>query len=533
MERRSIADWFFPSIADVLFMCILFSALYTGDRFLNDGDTGWHIVTGENIIKTIQVPFADPYSHTMPGTPWTAHEWLAEIVFAFFHNTMGMNGVVLFSALMVSLTFFFLYRFLLYRGVNLLMAAFMALTAAMASSLHWLARPHIFSLPLTLAFIVIIELYQREGKNRLMLLPVLMAFWVNLHAGFILGLILIFLYAGGNLLLSMANIERGVEHKKKFKALGLTGAAAVLATFINPHGPSILYFPFHLVGRKYIMDNVLEWLSPNFHNNWTFEFMLLLFVVIFVISRKKPDIFEGGAALLLTHMSLYSARYIPLMAVIITPMAAVRAGDIFGRLEGDTPGPNIFMRLLRRLKKISANITPLESRFNRHMWVYASIAGCLVVALNGGSLGGTHLMDFKHGKKTFPVDALEFALNNHIEGKMFNNDGWGGYIIYRSSPHYKVFFDGRSDMYGVPFMKEYVKVARAEPGYEDILDKYKVDWVIYNNGSAICQLLQAGGKWRLVYADETADILVRDVPSYRPLIDKYPNARILQKKEDD
>lgn len=532
MAGRKLADWVVPSIGDVLFLSIFFKALYLGQQFLSDGDTGWHIITGKNILGGLKVPFADPYSHTMPGTPWTSHEWLAEIVLAGFHRLMGLNGVVLLSALVVGLTFFFLYRFLVYRAVNPFVAVLLTVAAAIASSLHWLARPHIFSMPMTLAFIVILEVYQREGKNHLKYLPMLMAVWVNLHAGFILGLMLLFLYAGGNLFRYLASKRRDTGSKDKAKVLGLTGAVTVAATFLNPHGPAILYFPFHLVGRKYIMDNVMEWLSPNFHANRTFEMMLFTFIVIFVLSRKKPDMFEGGAALLMTHMSLYSARYIPLMALIVTPAAAVRAGGVLDELAGHLPGGGLSRRVAERFKKITSDIVPLERRFTLHTWIYVSVAACLMVAFNGGYAGGMKVMDYRHDSKVFPVDAVEFALKNDIKGNMFNNDGWGGYIIYRSYPHWKVFFDGRSDMYGVPFMKEYIKVARAEPGYDKVLDKYNVDWVIYNNGAAICQLLLESGKWRLIYADKTADILVRDVPANRAIIEKYPYARMAEKDEE-
>jgi hypothetical protein len=110
---------------------------------------------------------------------------------------------------------------------------------------------------------------------------------------------------------------------------------------------------------------------------------------------------------------------------------------------------------------------------------------------------------------------------------MFNNDGWGGYIIYRGYPDYKVFFDGRSDMYGVPFLKEYVKVARAEKGFEGVLDKYGVDWVIFNANTPLCQILEAGGDWRLVYADKTAAILLKSTPQNAALIEKYKDARFV------
>src|SRR5687767_6693773 len=104
MKIRTIFAYLMPSIADIIFLRIFFNALANGTALLYDGDTGWHLVTGENILKTFQVPFHDPYSHTLPNTDWTAHEWLAEVIFAAFHRMMGLNGVILLSAILIAST---------------------------------------------------------------------------------------------------------------------------------------------------------------------------------------------------------------------------------------------------------------------------------------------------------------------------------------------------------------------------------------------------------------------------------------------
>jgi hypothetical protein len=526
-HKKTAADWFFPSISDLVFLCLFFWVLRYGVHLLADGDTGWHIITGNNILSTFKVPYADPYSYTMPATPWTSHEWLAEVVFASIHRVAGMNGVVVLTASVVAFTSFLLYRYLLKRGVGTFTSVFMTVIAALASSLHWLARPHIFSMPLTIATFIVLDRYHREGRGRLWLLPAMMLLWVNLHGGYILGLIMAIMYAGGNLFSWVVSGKADKGSEKRAKAFSLVVVLMFLAAFVNPHGPAILYFPFHLVGRSYIMDNIQEWLSPNFHKDRIFEFMLVAYSAVLIMSKKKPGLIEGGLLLFLTHMSLYSARYIPLLALVATPMVAPRAGEVMDEFAGHLPESSVIKRVHRALCKKSAELAPFEGRFRTHLTVYASVLLCFFIASSGGVAFGRQLMDFRHDKKIFPVDAYEFAVKNGINGRMFNNDGWGGYIIYRGYPAYKVFFDGRSDMYGVPFLKEYVKVARAEKGFEGILDKYGVDWVIFNANTPLCQILEAGGDWRLVYADKTANILLKATPQNRDLIEKYKDARFV------
>jgi hypothetical protein len=507
MERGRIAPWLVPSIGDILFFCILMRTLYLGGQLLNDGDTGWHIAAGNDILGSLSIPRADVYSHTVQGVPWISHEWLSEAVFALMHKLMGLNGVVLLTASVISLTMFFLYKFMVFRKVNPLLAALLTILAASASSSHWLARPHVFSLALTLAFVVILELFQREDINRLFLLPLLMAPWVNLHGGYVLGLILITIYAAGNLLSLTASGDRA-ETGRRLKALGLTLLAATLAACINPHGPAMLYYPFAQTGAAY-NERIIEWASPDFRVERPFELMLFASIALFALSRKKPDFIEGASALLLTHMSLRSVRFVPLFAIIVAPMAAVRAGEVLTRLA-ENHGTNIMKIPAVFLERMAGRAESIEARFGSVVWVCLPVIFLFVIGLNGGTIGGRRVFDYKFNDRTFPVDALEFASKDGITGNMYNSYAWGGYIIYKGYPRYKVFVDGRADMYGTEFMKQYYKVAWAEPGFESVLDKYRVDWVIDGAGSPLVRALTARGGWKAVYTDKTAEILLRD-----------------------
>src|SRR5690349_5835219 len=96
----SIKRLLLPSISDVLyivFLFLLFMFATDWSTLLGDGDTGWHIRTGEYILRTHTVPVRDLFSSTAPGTPWYAWEWLADVLFAALHNMAGLKGVVLFS----------------------------------------------------------------------------------------------------------------------------------------------------------------------------------------------------------------------------------------------------------------------------------------------------------------------------------------------------------------------------------------------------------------------------------------------------
>src|SRR5260370_21340943 len=72
LAKPSLADLFFP-----VFLLAAFGPLRAWQGLLADGDTGWHIRTGDFILETGRVPFRDLFSFSRPGQPWFAWECLA------------------------------------------------------------------------------------------------------------------------------------------------------------------------------------------------------------------------------------------------------------------------------------------------------------------------------------------------------------------------------------------------------------------------------------------------------------------------
>jgi hypothetical protein len=139
-------------------------------------------------------------------------------------------------------------------------------------------------------------------------------------------------------------------------------------------------------------------------------------------------------------------------------------------------------------------------------------------------------IEYEFDEKLKPVKAVDFLKKENLKGNMFNNDEFGDYIIYAAWPKYKVFIDGRLDMYGSSRIKEYLKVASLQPGWEKVLEKYNIHWIIYNTDSALSTFLLGNKDWRLIYADKVANIFVKNIPENRPIIDKYSGVKPVVKE---
>ena len=178
------------------------------------------------------------------------------------------------------------------------------------------------------------------------------------------------------------------------------------------------------------------------------------------------------------------------------------------------------------IKERSDNVSEIDASTRGYLWPVAAVILVIVLA-KGGKI------DFQFDPKTKPVAAVEFLKKENIQGNMYDNDEFGDYIIYASWPQYRVFFDGRSDMYGTEKLKEYLKVARVKPGWDEVLQKYNIDWIIYNANSPLSMFLMERDDWKLIYADKVANIFVKDIPEYQYLIEKYPDVELVVDEDED
>ncbi len=489
----------------------LFLALQHGQALLRDGDTGYHIRTGEFIVQNWTIPERDIFSFRSPPIPWIAHEWLAEVIMALVHRVSGLTGIVIFFSFIIATTYLLLFRMLRQESRDVLLGALIVCFAAVSSTPHWLARPHIFSLALTVIWYHLLNDFQYRQKNRLFLLPLVILIWVNLHGGYILGIFLLGIYVVGNLVAWITNRGPNAEHfLQNSKSLLLIMIVCILVSMINPQGYRILLFPFELTSDRFLMDNVQEFLSPNFHQPLPFKYLLLLLIAIVASSRPTVNWIELILILTFTYMALYSARYITLFAIITSP--------ILIRLI-DQMKLGLSTKVTRFLDERSRRLSQIERQTSGYFWSIVAL-GAVV------SLGAAGSYQYKFSEKSYPVSAVEFLKKENILGNTFTHDDFGDYVIYAAWPQYRVFIDGRTDMYGADRMKEYLALARAMPGWREIVDKYAFSSILFDTNSPLASILAEDRNWHLIHSDPLASIFLRKDGRNQRVIDKYPHVTL-------
>lgn len=500
-----------PRLEDILFMSIFFAVLGLGPRLLNmDGDLGRHITIGDYILDNQIIPTKDLFSHSMQGLDLTPHEWMAQILFALSHRLAEMDGVVMLSALIIATTFTLVFRQCFERSNMLLVSLGICLIAAATASIHWLARPHLFTMLFTVLWIGELEKFRRDRRLRWWVLIIIMLVWVNFHGAFIAGFVIWGIYFLDSLfpLKSAITISRKSEWNLKIgelvsipaMKLFLLGVIAFCLTFLNPVGWRIWETTLGFLRSRYLVSHTVEYLPPNFHqiSAWPFLFMIGGSILLLSLTIRKRPIASALLLSVWTVMGLISARNISLYAVITAPILAVMASN--------------FVREKRKLTNIvdfDLRLRMVNYRLVGHIWPLA-----LIIVLGIVLIGGINL-DFRgesnrFSPQVFPVEAVDWVSQQGEFGPVFNYFPWGGYLLYRMWPQEQVFIDGQTDFYGESLTRKYEQVITINNDWLDILDQYKITWVIMPPQSELIKNLRKEIGWEELYLDDTAAILFRE-----------------------
>ena len=475
-----------------------------------DGDPCLHWRIGQWMIEHHAVIRTDQFSHTRFGAPLISKEWLSEVLWAAAGLALGWNGIVLVSALLIATTFWLLHRQLLAEGNELLLSTGLVMLAALTASTHWIARPHLFTHLLTVVYAWQLRRFDRGQLSARRLLAVLapsMVLWVNLHGAFFTGLMLIGIYfVGASGSLAGASSDRRAAIRRKIGQLALVGLACGAVSLLNPNGWRL---HAQIIGflRTPALTGLVDEFSPaNFHTPGLEGFLiqLLLLGLLFLWGRVRLPAMDLLLIGVWGFFTLYSTRNVAIFAIVATPILAEHLQSVSRAARNSC--------LMRWYHRVSADVTELD-RHARGRGLVAVAVVLLVAAMAKPRVaGGEPLIATDILTNRFPAAAVRF-LHDHpgcVSGNMFNGYTWGGYLMLEM-PEHKVFIDGRNDFYGADLVKEFQKVDNVQPGWEGVLDKYAVSWIILPTGHPLASLLVMRNDWHLLHdqPDPVATIYVR------------------------
>jgi hypothetical protein len=526
-----VARWLLPPLGGLCLLLVFYLLVTGAERFLLDSDAGWHVRAGDAMRAGGAVLSRDVFSHTMPGREWFAWEWLADVLMSRLHEWRGLPGVVGGAILLLAASYAGLYRLMLARGADAALACGLTIFAALASVVHWLARPHLFSIALLVAWVALTESYRRRRSGWIYAVPLLYPLWANLHGAFVVTFPLFAIYAAGEALEFFFRREPGAGPRARaelFRALKPYAAAALLslaATLATPHGVRLYAHLWRYLTDSELLALIHEFQSPSFHtlDGKLIEVWLLLGVAALVRAARLRRFVDIGLLLFWAHLVLRSERHVTLAVVVTTPIMAEHLSAMLRDAAATlADGGGKSARFWRALREWYRGILAIDRQLTG-AGVYAGALALLLFLIYGAAARDTlagRLLPAEFDAGRFPAGAVEFIaatqadpqspFHRQLTGHLFTGDQWGGYLIYRLHPRVKVFFDGRSDFYRQGrVLDDALAISSLKPEVAALLDRYEVRWLLVRRDEPLAAWARANEAWQSAYRDPLAEVFVR------------------------
>jgi len=451
-------------------------------RSMADPDIWWHLRNAQMLVSTHQFIGTDVYSFTARGARWMNHEWIAELPFYFGWAVDGERGVYLITVAAVESLILGIFVLAYRKSRNLGGALMVSLVAALLSTVSYGPRTILFGWLLLTVELLILDASENDERV-LWGLPVLFAVWVNTHGSWLIGLVMM----GGFGVLEARRFRHGKlfcdgMRRSRLVRLGAMWIASVGALFVNPYGWPLVAYPFNLAFRQKLnVANVLEWKSLDLHSPR--GLILLGLIALLVASQlgrgREWRLYELAYLSLGVYAALTYTRFLVLFSVVAAPVMAA-----------------------------SFSIEEHEERGRRRMSPMLSGAVvffllCLVYArFRDASRSGAK------EEAAFPAEAIPFLVAHPLQGRVFNECLWGGYMIWhlRAMP---VFIDSRLDIFEYNgTLKDYLDIVRVNNSLA-LLDRYHIQYVFFEKDTPLVYLLRHAGGWKVDFEEHNLILLER------------------------
>jgi hypothetical protein len=445
---------------------------------LSDGDSGWHVATGEWILNHRAIPVVDPFSFTFAGQSWVAHEWLSEVLMAVAWRLGGWGGITLLFAGACAALFLIvgseLRRWLPPLAMfAILLAMFVVLQPFI------LARPHVLAWPLLAVWMIALVRARARGQAPCWPLALLMVPWANLHGSFLFGLLLVGPFA----------LEALIEAKERRLPMlidwGRFGLIALISSLATPHGTEGLIFPLQ-VSTMQSLPMIMEWQATDFEHHSGFELVLLGTLAILLLKGVRMAPLRVLLLLGTLYLALHHIRHQAMLAIIGAILLAEPLAR--ARNQAELPKP--------RLREALHGLWPNYRR-------PAALFALLLLAIAAARIA---IPMPRPDSRDVPATAMAAMPKELRHQNGFNRYGFGGILILNG---FRPFIDGRADLYGDEFMREYDRIANAAPGsFERAVQRWNLRWVMLAPDEPLARKLAKDPLWPLAYRDKWAVLYV-------------------------
>lgn len=499
---------------------------------VTDFDLWLHLKTGEVIVEQGFIPIKDIFSCTMAGQPWNNHSWLFQVIFYLALSIGGLDGLFMAQAIIIALTFCFLFLLSDIRRRHYL-TVFLLFLLMMLYQSRLTMRPDLLSLLFFVVYIYILSLHL-DKRLSLWALVGVQILWVNVHGFFIFGPGLVLLSLGSELMKRHLKLpwqwnEIGRLNDQELRRLKTILLFSIFACFINPQTFQGALYPlsilWQMAGDSKIFFNHIQELQKPLSLDTLFttqqlayKAMIFLSGYSFIVNRRRIDVSALILWILFLVFSLQAMRNILFFGVVAY---AVTLLNLFDKSLEDVLPFSFKRPVFKFITVLAINILMIswmvEYGYKESQNIYFNFDKYEMKSY----YGGTNL-------RAYPWAAAQFINDNDIKGNFFNDFNSGAFLIGHCSPQVRVFIDGRTELYGPHFFKEYIQIwdKGNKTAFDAAVRKYNLTGVLLSTcinsiNKKMLEHLFQDKDWVLIYLDHDAAIFLKDIPCNRDIIHKF------------
>jgi hypothetical protein len=459
-----------------------------------DPDVFWHLVVGQWMVDHHQVVSQDLFTFTVAGKQWIDPEYTTEIIAYLLFKVGGLTLVSLGFGAVTFAGFVLIWRRTRLEQANPVIAAVVIGVAGLGGALVWGPRPQMITFAFTCLEVLWLDRYLRGKSRAIYWLPLVMIAWVNLHGGFLFGLVPVGVAAFVEAVHWIRRVD-GDEHKRRTRNLVVVFVACVAAAVINPNGIHLYTYVIQPQFSSVQQNFIAEWQSPNFHvlEARGFELMLLMLPLAFVF--RRPSLWDVCLTLVVSYAALSAVRHTTLFVAAETPLFIWSFSAGWERMS--------------LASRVGTWIAPR----GREMLGGAVAVLLVAVAGTGVFVHSTLSNQTRATAANFPAGASDWlASHPNVGTRMFDQYGWGGYLISRfyPDPNRKVFSFGEATLLGNRVMRQVSDVETGNPDWRAIFAQWNIDYVIDVPGAPEVLALELDSQWTKVYDDGLAVVMVKN-----------------------
>lgn len=480
------------SLIKIFQVYVFVYAFLFASRPMTDADFWFYLKTGEYVFTTGGIPRHELWSFTFPGVPYIAHGWLAGVIFYALYQWVGLKFLIVLFAVLTAIAFWIAFK---RANAHPFVAGTAALIAVWAALPNIGVRPRVFTILLTSIFLAVLGRFANGVKDRWIWVFIpLMTFWVNVHGGFFIGLMLIVLTGIGLVIDYWAGVlDQPETLRPRLRILAIVFVGCILAGLLNPYGIKPYTAPITLLRSSIWQDLIVDWMSPDFHLPQTRPLLILILgtIAVMALSPKRPK--PSEALLFLT--TLYSTLKIQRNAIVLLLVSAPLFSNYF----------QIWVDSTRFGKYFSS---AREGGADRRLALLLSIGLLFPLLAFAYKLKRTVYATPTQQSLRVPVKAVEFLNQNGIGGNTFTQPNvWGGYLIW-AAPNNRVYIDGR-DAYPDTFVKNFVDIISGRVDWRGPFNERGVQLVLLEQRTFLGRQLAESPEWEKIYEDDMSLVYKR------------------------